>query len=267
MRTSLCLPALIACTLAWPAFAAVTVGVGSSVDLADATMDWGCAAVSISGQLTATSAALNGLSDISISAGANVALGSGQVTLGGNFSNAGTFTPGTGRIGIVDACGTGTSQLSGSTSFYDFAVNSATGKQLVLPASVTQTVTHGLTLQGAAGNLLQLVSSSAGQHAALAVSPGASQTVSYVNARDNDASAATIAPGPASLYHSIDGGNLINWFLAAVPNPGATAIPAPILTSPGRIGMLIGILCAAWGALRIRGRKRKAAATFKRPHF
>ncbi|HEX7917072.1 hypothetical protein [Rudaea sp.] len=212
--------------LATPAFAAVTVGAGSSVNFADAVIDLGCSDLTIAGQGTGTSATLTGIIDLLLISGM-FAPGASSVSLGGNFSDAGTFTAGSSHINVVDACGSGVSQVSGATNFHDLSVESANGKQLVLPANAIQGVEHALILQGAAGSLLQIVSSASGQHAQFAVANGATQLVAYVDARDNAATQATIAPGPASTYHSVDAGNLVNWFGNATGNPGPGIAPVP----------------------------------------
>ena len=66
-------------------------------------------------------------------------------------------------------------------------------------------------LLGAAGRLLDIASSSTGVHVQLAVNAAVVQTIDYVNARDNTANTARIAPGAAVQYHSIDAGGLIEW--------------------------------------------------------
>lgn len=233
------------------AFAAITVGAGSSLQFADSTVDLGCSDLTVAGTASATAATIRAIANVNLSG--NLSPGASQISLGGNFTDSGSFVPGTGRVAIVDACGNGTSQVSGATSFYDLAVITALGKQWVLPAGVTQTVAHALTLQGAAGNLLQVSSSAAGQRALLALGAGTSQTIAYVNARDNNASGATIAPGQPAQYQSIDGGNLVNWFASAVT--GAAAVPAPMLGF-GRWLLLAGLLLAAWHVLSPSRNKR-----------
>src|SRR5689334_15489945 len=226
MRILLPCIAALAVTLSTPAFGAITVGSGSMVNFADAAINLGCSDLTIAGQASSMVATLSAIANLSVTSGGVFAPGGSQITLGGNFSDAGTFTPGASRVSIVDDCGSGKSQISGTTSFYDFVVASTVGKQLVFPAGLTQGVSHALTLQGVAGNLLQILSSTAGTRAILAVSAGTAQTVSYVNARDNNASAATIAPGAASLYNSVDSGNLLNWFANATTTG---PVPAPAL--------------------------------------
>jgi len=241
----------LAATSATRAYATITIGSGSAINFADAAISLGCSDLVVSGQAGATSAAISAVANLNLVGGV-FAPAAAEVSLGGNFFDAGTFTPGTSRVNIVDACGSGSSTLSGATGFYDLVVTTATGKQLILPAGLVQSVMHTLTLQGTAGNMLQVISSASGQQALLNVSAGAMQTIAYVNARDNQASGAAIAPGAAATYNSVDGGNLLNWFTGAAA--ATTAVAAPLLDKAGRAVLLAGLLAAAWAALlRRRG--------------
>ncbi len=250
MRTLLRLSAALACAFAAPAFAQINIGAGSTFDFGDAAINFGCSDLIVAGQATA-SGALTGLRDLSIAPGGGFAVGSGQIALGGNFSNGGAFSAGTGTVGIVDACGSGVSQVSGSTNFYRFAASSGTGKQLVLPANVTQSVANSLVLTGVVGHLLQVLSSTPGQRAELNLAPGAAQTIAYVSARDNAATGATIAPGPPAAFNSADGGNLVNWFIGVVGGNGT--IPTPVLGVLGQLLLLGGMLLVAWRMVRRHG--------------
>ena len=230
--------------------AAITIGAGSALNFGDAVVDAGCQDVTVAGRAAGTTGNLRSIANLSIAAGGNLAPGAGGIFLGGNFSNAGGFSTGTSRVAIGDSCSQGTSQVSGATDFYDFFVTTTSGKQLVLPAGQTQTVTHALTFQGVAGGLLTIASSSAGVHALLAVNAAATQTIDYVNARDNTASAATIAPGTAAQYHSVDAGGLINWFGGATGGGAGLTVSAPVFDVFGRAALLLGLLLAAARAYR-----------------
>lgn len=234
--------------LAEPVFALVTIGSGSAVDFGDAIIDFGCQDLAVAGRASGTAETLRSIADLSIAGGGSLAPGAGDISLGGDFADAGSFMPGSSRVAIVDACGHGTSQVSGATNFHDFVVATSSAKQLVLPSGTTQSVTHALDLQGTAGNLLGIVSSAAGVHALLAVNAAALQTIDYVDARDNTASMATIAPGAPAQYHSIDAGGLVNWFGGgANGGGGAVAVPAPLLGAFGRAALLLSVLFSAIG--------------------
>ena len=241
----------IAALVVPPASAAVTIGSGAVVNFADAAVNLGCSDLVVAGQASATSAVISAVANLSITGG-TFTPASAQLSLGGSFNNAGTFLSGASRIGIVDACGNGISAVSGATAFYDLFVRTAAGKQLVFAASATQSVSHALGLQGTAGHLLQVVSSVAGQQALINVTPGASQAIAFIDARDNRASGATIAPGAATTYSSVDGGNLVNWFANARVDSNGALVPAPLLDVNAR-AVLLGLLAlVAWVALRRR---------------
>jgi len=216
------------------------------MNFADAVVSLGCGDLSVVGQANATSATIASVANVGIAAGGTLAPDAGSIALGGKFSDAGVFVPGTSRIGIVDACGNGSSVVTGATNFYDLIVSTASGKALVLPASLTQGIKHTLVLSGAPGNLLRVTSSSAGQRAFLDVATGAAQAIAYVDARDNGATGAKIAPGTAASYRSLDSGNLFNWFADAATGMGGV-VPAPL---PGRMGLLLLVLLLAAVAWR-----------------
>lgn len=208
------------------AAAGISVGAGSIVHFGDATMDLGCGDLAVAGNADANAGALTGIANVALNGGA-LSLGAALISLGGDFVNTGSFVPGTSTVRIGDACGNGTSRLFGASSFYDLQIISANGKLAVFPVSLAQSVANALTLQGAAGKLLNVASSTSGQRGAIALANGAAQMIAYVDARDNVASIAHIAPGPAMLFNSVDGGNLVNWFASGTPTGGTAAVPAP----------------------------------------
>jgi hypothetical protein len=229
----------------------VTIGAGTAIDFADARIDLGCGNLSIAGAAAATSASVGGMADFNL-AGGSAALGASTFELGGSFSNAGSFAPGTSTVNLSDDCGAAVSRFSGATNFYALSIVSAAGKQVSFPVGLVQSVAFSLTLQGSAGQLLGIASSAAGQRGVLALANGAQQNIAYVSARDNLASIATIAPGAAANYHSVDGGNLVNWFANGANTGGgsiAAAVPAPALGA-GRWGLIAALLMLSLRALR-----------------
>jgi len=232
------------------AAATIIVGAGSSLNVADNNVDLGCSDLTVAGALAANGANVTSIANLDLSGGSSFAAGTSRISLGGNFANTGNFDPGASRVAIVDACGNGTSEMSGATNFYDLVVATVSGKQILFPVAAAQSVAHSLTLQGAAGHLLDVRSSVAGQRGVLALAEGAAQTIAYVRARDNNASIAHIAPGLPAQFNSVDGGNLINWFLDI---SGGT-VPAPMLGA-GRWVLLAAMLFAAACTLFRRNRK------------
>jgi len=234
------LAALLAAPLA--AHADVIVGAGSAVHFVDAKVDLGCGNLNVNGSADTTSATLADIASFSLS-GAFM-LGAGALALGSDFSNVGMFAPGTGTVMVSDACGSGTSTFSGASNFYSLSIATTTGKQAIFPIGLTQNVAHALTLQGTAENLLRIVSSTAGQQGVLALTAGTEQTIAYVDARDNRASATPIAPGAPSLYQSVNSGDLTHWFDISVGGNAST--PAPALDRLALLLLTALIAAFAW---------------------
>jgi hypothetical protein len=255
-----CVVAFSALVATGVASAQVVVGAGSQLDLGDADIALGCVDLTIAGSVTGTAADISGIDSLGLDGG-TLAPGGSRLLLGDDFDNGGTFVPGASWIGIVDACGDGTSLVQGSTVFNALEANSATGKQLVFEANVTQTVLSELVLSGAAGNLLRIRSSAPGQRARLDVGDAAAQTVAFVDAADNAATGARIAPGPAATYQSLDAGNLINWFenpATGDPPPGGDPVARPV---PASGWPAIGLLALALLALSGRRLRRTLQPT------
>jgi hypothetical protein len=215
--------------LSQSAIAAMTVGVGATVDFGDAAVDFGCGDVDNAGSVKLSSGALADIRSLTNSG--SFLAGAARISLGADFSNTGNFSPSASRVDVGDTCGSGVSKFAGATNFYDLYIDTHAGKQVSFAAGVPQGVAHALSLLGAPGALLKIVSDSPGRRGVLAVAAGASQLVSYVDARDNDASVAHIAPGAAANYLSVDSGNLSGWFDQAggVGQPGGDVEPAPAL--------------------------------------
>ena len=160
-------------------------GTGGAWTLADA--------LDVNNNLTIT----NGTLDVSTS--------NYGITLAGNFANSGTFTA---RSGTVTFDGSGTSIISGSTSFYNFTSTTA-GKAITFTASTTQTITGTLTLTGASGSLIVLRSSTSGTQ--WSINPQGTRSVSYVDVLDsNNTNSTVIDP-----TNSTNSGNNTNWFTVA----------------------------------------------------
>lgn len=244
-RTQVFICASLLCA-AMPALASVSIGAGAKVDFADAAVDSGCSDLTVSGQAIASTTTFSGIRNVLIDG--TFLSGAAKLTVGGDFINSGTFTAGTGQVRIDDVCGGDTTTFAGSTSFYDLLIASNTGKQVVFPAGIAQNVAHAIGLQGAPGKLLRILSNSAGQQALLAVAKSAAQTVRYVDARDNNATVAHMAPGAPSSYNSIDSGDLTNWFGEVVGNPGGPAapVPAPALGTLAQGILLTILMLGAW---------------------
>jgi hypothetical protein len=212
------------------AHATVTVGAGSRIDFGDTRVDFGCSDLAVGGSASVGAAQLVGIDSVVVDAGATLAGGSGSLALSGDFAVAGGFDPGTGAVAIGDGCGNTASLIGGSQRFSRLAITTTTARQLTLTAGATTHVGPGpLTLTGSAGNLLKIRSSAAGQPAFIDLA--GSQSIAYVDVADNTAIGATLAPGLPAASHSVNSGNVYNWF------DFLTAIPT--LTLPALLGLAL----------------------------
>ena len=111
--------------------------------------------------------------------------GSTNISLSGDWSRSGTFTPGDGTVTFTDS-GT-VSNITGDNTFNDFTCITAS-KQLTFQAGSTQTISNTLTLNSqAADSKIVLCSSAPGTRWNFNL-PGAAQTVYYVDVQDSEAS-------------------------------------------------------------------------------
>src|SRR6185436_4129743 len=92
------------------------------------------------------SSALTVKGGITIASGATLDANSININLAGNWSNSGTFIPGTGKLTLN---GTGGQTMSGST-FYDLEINDAAGVTLLTDETVSHQLilTNGLVTTG-----------------------------------------------------------------------------------------------------------------------
>ena len=171
-------------------FSSVTIGSSTTASLSSA--------VAVQGNLS-----IQG----SLNAGAN------GITVGGNWSNSGTFNKGTGTVTFNNAGQSST--LSGSTSFNNLACTTG-NKSLIFTAGSTQSVSGTLTLQGAASSLINLVSSAAGSAWFFNVT-SAAPAAQYVDPQNSNASGGNTI----TATNSIDGGGNVNW---TITPPASTVI-------------------------------------------
>jgi len=150
------------------------------------------------------SGAIN-LGSVTIDAGTSFTLNSSlTINVSGDWTNNGTFNAGTTTITL-----NGTNQeISGTNTFYALSKTASSACTLTFPAGATTTVTNSLTLQG--GDIdatLFLRSSTTGTAAKLTLSTGGSQSLQYLDVKDNDASGGL----ELTAYNSTDAGNNTNW--------------------------------------------------------
>jgi len=203
---------------------------GNSFDLGGGTLDLDCANFTVHNTATFNA-------------------GSGHVLLSGNWSNQGVFNPGTSMVTFDDDCGpASTSVITGATNFHNFIANTTSGHGLTFGSGETQSVMNDLVLTGAAGQLLRIRSTTEGTQAFLELDGAGSQTISYVDVKDNNAPVPGqwLAPGPPFQFDSVDSGNNYRWFLnlPVQGGPGAGR-EIPILSAPGLALLIVLIALAA----------------------
>lgn len=149
------------------------IGSGDAQSLTSgASLSLGCGNLDIQGSLLLDNGHIGDVASVTIGAAGELDFQSGTITLGGNWSNSGTFIPGTGSVVFTDACSTGPSQFTGDTTFNNLTLSSSSGRTFVVPAGSHITVNGTLTLQGEPGLPIQLASSSA-QTAYILLGPNA----------------------------------------------------------------------------------------------
>lgn len=214
---SLALTLALPCIIALPAFGqGVTVGTGTQFSLGGGSLSAGCGDLTVRGQFNLGSGSANTITNVSINPG-TIDGGSGSIGLSGNWSNAGTFIPGSSTVALNEDCGTGDSVISGDTQFSGLSATTASGKRVRFDSASAQTVTSSLSLTGTAADRLRVESTSPGTQAVLTLQSGASQVIDGVRVQDMDSSAGeTIAPNLPGVFDSVDAGNNSNWFVAVM---------------------------------------------------
>ena len=183
-----------------PAHADLSIPTGGSFNLAGGSVDLGCSDIIVGGTLDLAGGRLTNVRNVSIQSGGTITLGAaGAVSLSGNWSNAGTFNPGTGTVLFVDApaCAS-TSTISGNTSFYSLSLVSTLGKLYKFASGSTQRVLNALTLTGISGQPLRIESTTPGVPANIDMI-GATQVTAFLAVRDMTASGQVIALGLTNL--------------------------------------------------------------------
>ncbi|KPJ87378.1 MAG: hypothetical protein AMS17_08715, partial [Spirochaetes bacterium DG_61] len=143
--------------------------------------------------------------------GAGALDGNGQdISVGGNWSNAGTFTHGGGTVTIIDS--EKTTIISGNNTFHNFTCSTA-GKTIQFTESETQTIQGSFTIQGSLGALVTLESTSSGSQWNID-NAGDSEDVDFSAIEDSNNIAGALKIITAD--DSIDNGNNINWTINLV---------------------------------------------------
>ncbi len=194
--------------LALPVHADMEVPVGTSSSTGGGIYDLACSDLLVAGTLNVDSGQIINVRNIIIQSGGVVSGGSGVISLSGNWSNAGSFSAGTGAVNFVDnaPCVT-SSTISGNTTFGILRLTSTVGKIYTFAAGSVQQVANGLTITGTAALPILLVSSTPGQFASIDLLSG--QLISNVSVDWIRASGLWLAPGQTNRNAA---GNAPRWF-------------------------------------------------------
>lgn len=224
--------------------------------------DLACTDVIVGGTLTVDSGSLVNVRHLTIQAGGTIDGGSGAIQLGGNWTNAGTFTPGTSTVRFNDLCGLTSATIGGSTSFANARFVSGSGKTYVFAVGTTQTVGAILEIAGTTSNPIQFRSGTPGQTAFVNLLPAGTQLIQHVGVTDVWATGQHLAP---SLTNEGGGGNASRWFGGINPVAG-TEIPVPGLGDLATLAL--AALLALFGIVNLRRRgpsRARADASHRSP--
>ena len=168
-----------------------------------------------------------------------------NLLVGKNWNNTGTFTPGANTVTFDGSNQT----IYGTTTFYNFTKSlSASADTLTFSAdgSEEQTVTHFLTLKGAASNILSIEKTGANAQSKLKLQSGGGQSIGYLIVHDSNATGLMLVARNGSTgsnttnwnfgnvtitwdgSESTDWDDPFNWDLALVPAPGDSVIIGPL---------------------------------------
>jgi hypothetical protein len=235
---------VFACIVSSLAQAQIHVPAGAQVSIGSGAIDAAGTDLLVDGQVQVQSGSLTGLRHVEIAPSGLLDNGSGQITLAGDWLNAGAFSGGSGQVNFVDGLGLAAATIAGNSAFANLAFNSVTGKNFTFLVGSVQSIAAQLTILGAAGTPLQFRSSVPGQIASMDLLPGGTQNIAHVGVSDVYAIGQPLAP---DLSNEGGSGNDSGWFgnvllgeAAALPSSSPTAL------------ILLALLLAAL-ALRARG--------------
>jgi hypothetical protein len=227
--------------------AGLTLEQGSSLSLGTAQLNLGCGDLNLEGELNLDSGGVGRIGSVAATAGSVANGDAGRIDFGGDWSIGGVFNAGTSHVALQDECGNGASNVSGDNSFYDLAIVTSTGKNVVLEADKHQSILHDLVLTGTEGNLLKLRSSIPGVAGILILSESGSQIIDYVDVQDSWAMkpGQHLALGWPQEFNSLDSGNNTRWFYNF-----EFSEPVPSLSYLGGLLFIVLILAGATSAYK-----------------
>jgi hypothetical protein len=226
----------------------LVVPAGAQYSLSTGNVDLACTDIVVAGTLHLGAGTAVNVRNVAIQPGGLIDGGSGSLSLGGNWTNAGSFTSGTSTVAFRDICSVTTATLSGSNTFFSASFVSTTGKSYVLAAEQAQAVNSVLEIAGTSAQPIQLRSSAAHSVASLNLQTGGTQLIQHVGITDVWATGQWLAPG---LVNEGGGGNASRWFGTV-----GSSTPIPTLADSWLIA-LMAMLAAVGGSRLYAGRRHK----------
>lgn len=250
--------AVVVFAAARPAYADLVVPANSLANLGSGTVDLECTDLIVAGTLQLASGSIVNVRHVTIQAGGTLDGGSGILTLGGNWTNAGQFIPGTSLVRFRDLCSLASATITGNTNFSTASFVTASGKNYVFAAGSTQVINDLLEIAGTTALPIQFRSSAAGQVAFINLLASGVQQIQHVGVTDVWATGQWLAP---TLTNEGGGGNANRWFGGSIPIP---VVGTPIPTLSDGLEIVLAALLAATGAWLAR-RRRPTPQDFNRP--
>lgn len=177
---------VLAAALLWSAAATaqVTVPAGGSVSVPPGgAVDLACTGLLVNGSFQLGSGQVDNAAGVTINAGGNVDGGTGTLNVSGDWSNGGSFVPGTGTVAFGDACTSGPVSFTGPTTFHNLTLDG--GRTYTVPAGATLVVTGVLRLDGTLADPVTLVSSDPGRTAFIRLGPQAQVVRTFADVASN----------------------------------------------------------------------------------
>ncbi len=136
-----------------------------------------------------------------------------NVTVGGNWMNAGRFTK---QTGTVTFNGSGNQTISGSTVFNNFSATTSTARTIFFDYTGRQSASGSMTLRGVSGNKLSIRSTKTGSGARILLDGDATQFTSdfaQLDVKDSNATGGQALVCYTNTEGCTDSGNNTNWTL------------------------------------------------------
>lgn len=221
MRIGLMGSVLLVLALAGPAAASITIPPDARVDLDGGRVALAGGDITSQGALRLASGELADVGDVRLLAG-NADLGSGQVTLLGDWENRATVIAGSSVVTFRDGPAA-LRRILGNASFATLSLVSANGSRYRLESGSTQRIATVLQIIGT-GVPIQIDVTAPGSIARLDLLPGGTQDIANVGVSDVYAVGQPLAP---ALANQGGRGNATGWFGSGTGGPGGPGVPVP----------------------------------------